>query len=83
MDAANLRESPLRSLLKAMTYRTTGTLTTAGIAFAVTGDASSALAISGVERGVKIVVYYLHERAWQLVPVGSVRQFWRRGGPGQ
>ena len=82
MNAGDLRESPLRSLLKAMTYRATGTLTTATVAFAVTGDTGSALAISGVELGVKIVVYYLHERAWQLVPVGTVRKFWRRRTPG-
>ena len=81
MCAEILRESPLRSLLKAITYRLTGTVTTAGVAFVVTGDVASALAISGIELGLKIVVYYLHERAWQLVPVGTVRRWWHRRRP--
>lgn len=70
----NLRESRLRSVLKAITYRITGTLTTMGLAYAVTGEAVTALAIGSVEPVVKLVVYYLHERAWQFVPIGTIRR---------
>ena len=69
-----LRESRLRSVLKAVTYRITGTFTTMGLAFAVTGETTTALAIGSVEPIVKLIVYYLHERAWQFVPAGTIRR---------
>lgn len=72
------RESPLRSILKAVTYRITGTVTTACIALIVTGELTVALAIGTVEPVVKLVIYYLHERAWQLVPRGTVRRVLHR-----
>lgn len=75
------RESRLRSLLKAITYRITGTLTTALLVFGVSGEWSIALAVGLVEPAAKIIIYYLHERAWQLVPHGAVRQLrfpWNR-----
>lgn len=69
-----LRESSLRSWVKAVTYRITGTVTTALITFGVTGDFTTALAVGSVEPFVKLVVYYVHERAWQRVPLGTVRR---------
>ncbi len=68
------RESHLRSLLKAITYRITGTVTTTLLVLAVTGELAVAMAVGLVEPAVKIVVYYLHERAWQRVPAGTVRR---------
>jgi uncharacterized membrane protein len=73
-NPTELRESRLRSVLKAITYRITGTFTTMALAFAVTGEAATALAIGSVEPIVKLAVYYLHERAWQFVPVGTIRR---------
>jgi uncharacterized membrane protein len=68
------RESQLRSLLKALTYRITGTVTTGIITFAVTGEWVTALAVGSIEPFVKLVVYYVHERAWQNVPIGTIRR---------
>jgi len=68
------RESRVRSILKAITYRITGTITTGAIVFFVTGKFDLALAVGVVEPLAKILIYYLHERAWQLVPRGTVRQ---------
>jgi len=73
MELRESRESRLRSVLKAITYRITGTVTTMGLAYAVTGEAVTALAIGGAEPVVKLVVYYVHERAWQKVPIGRIR----------
>lgn len=75
------RESPLRSILKAITYRITGTVTTALIALVVTGEITVALAIGTVEPFVKLVIYYLHERVWQLVPRGTIRRAITRSVP--
>jgi uncharacterized membrane protein len=72
-DAKETRESNLRSVTKALTYRITGTLTTMAITFVVTGQAAAALAVGGIEPVVKIIVYYVHERAWARVPIGTVR----------
>ena len=43
------------------------------IAYIVTGKAWAALSIGGIEVFTKIILYYFHERAWQLVPRGKVR----------
>ncbi len=78
MTAMNdLKESRLRSVFKAVTYRIVGTLTTGLLAFAVSGDVTTSLTIAGLEPLVKTVVYYVHERAWQQVPRGRIRKLLR------
>ena len=77
-DEAFSRESRLRSLLKAISYRIIGTLTTASVALAVTGDATTAIAIGTVEPVAKIVIYYVHERLWQMAPRGFIRRLFGR-----
>lgn len=72
------KESHLRSILKGLTWRILATATTVIIAYFITGDVSSALAIGGIEFAGKLLLYYFHERAWQLVPRGSVRQLINR-----
>ena len=67
------RESHFRSVLKAITYRIIGSLTT----YAVTRDFGASLAITAFEPLVKTIVYYLHERAWQQMPRGNVRRLFR------
>lgn len=59
-----------RSLLKAVSYRLTGTLVTIGVSFLVIGRVKPALSIGLVELVSKIGVYYLHERIWERIPVG-------------
>ena len=71
------RESHLRSVLKGFTWRIIATTTTMTIAYFITGEIGDALAIGGIEFVGKIFIYYLHERAWQLVPRGSIRRLWR------
>jgi len=77
-----VRESPLRSVLKAITYRITGTITTAIVTFGVTGELATAVAVGSVEPFVKLAVYYLHERLWQRVPIGTVRRLAHISTPG-
>ena len=75
MNAASepVRESHLRSVLKAFSWRVVATTTTAGIAYLITGQIDTALMIGGIEFFFKIFVYYAHERLWQLVPRGTFR----------
>ena len=70
----DMRESHLRSVLKALTYRIIGSITTGILAYAVTRDFGASLTITAIEPLVKTIVYYLHERAWQVVPRGHVRK---------
>jgi len=76
------RESHLRSVLKGVTWRIIATSTTITIAWLVTGEVDAALKIGAVGFVLKIFVYYLHERAWQMAPRGSIRSIFKgkRGG---
>ena len=60
-------DSRTRALAKALTWRITATLTTALIAFLVTGELGVAVMIGGIEFVIKFFIYYAHERAWNLV----------------
>lgn len=68
-----LRESHLRSVLKAFSWRIVATLTTGAIAYGITGEIDTAIMIGSIEFVLKMFIYYLHERAWQLLPRGAVR----------
>ena len=59
--------SHARSLAKALTWRVTATLTTAIIAYIVTGELSTAAVIGGIEFILKFFIYYGHERVWNLI----------------
>ncbi len=59
--------SRTRSLAKALTWRVTATFTTAVIIYVVTGEVSLAMFVGGLEFIFKFVIYYLHERAWNLI----------------
>lgn len=56
-----------RSLAKALTWRVTATLTTGAIAYIVTDQLATAMAIGSIEFIFKFIIYYGHERAWNLV----------------
>ena len=68
------RESHIRTILKTLSWRIVATTTTIIIAYFVFGDVSSALAVGGIEFFAKMLIYYVHERIWQLVPRGTVRK---------
>ncbi len=70
-----IRESRLRSVLKALSWRVLATLTTIVIAYFVIGDVTAALQIGAVEVVAKMLIYYLHERAWAQMPLGTVRRW--------
>lgn len=55
-----------RALAKAVSWRVIGTLDTFVWSWLITGHASWAGAIAATEIATKIVLFYLHERAWRL-----------------
>lgn len=67
------RESHVRSMLKAFSWRIVATTTTTLIAWWMTGEVATALSIGSIEFFIKFFVYYAHERIWQMVPRGAIR----------
>jgi uncharacterized membrane protein len=63
-------EAHHRSLVKAITWRITGSIDTFLITFIVTGRLVLAGSIAGVEVITKVALYYLHERMWLIIPLG-------------
>jgi uncharacterized membrane protein len=59
-----------RSLSKAISWRVLGSLDTFLISLLVTGSGQFAASIATAEAATKVVLYYLHERAWRKVAWG-------------
>jgi uncharacterized membrane protein len=77
----NLRESHTRSIFKAITWRLIATGTTFVLAYTIfsqtdcEGVLEKSTIVAGLELVLKLLFYYLHERAWQQVPRGAVRKW--------
>jgi len=63
--------SKTRSFVKGVTWRFLATLTTMILVYIFTGDLSLTLGIGILEVTAKIILYYLHERAWENVTWGK------------
>jgi uncharacterized membrane protein len=68
MNLVRGHEGHGRSLMKAVSWRAVGSIDTFTISFFMTGRVSLAGSIAAVEVVTKILIYYLHERAWAVVP---------------
>ena len=62
-----------RSLVKAVSWRLTGSVDTMIISYLLTGQIRWALTISGVELFTKIFLYYVHERVWHKITWGKIQ----------
>lgn len=77
-EKAHFHESHLRSVLKGVTWRVFGSSVTVVIAYILTGEVTLAMAVGGLEFFGKIILYYVHERAWEMVPKGTIRVLKKR-----
>jgi len=57
-------DKPVKSLLKAVSWRIVGTIDTMIISYIVTGRLTLAFTIGSVEVVTKTLLYYFHERIW-------------------
>lgn len=75
------RESHRRSVAKAISWRILGSLDTMLLAYLFTGNMVVAGSIATTESVTKIVLYYLHERAWAGFSKGTLKRLlpWRTG----
>jgi uncharacterized membrane protein len=77
---ANVKDSPQRSILKALSWRMVATATTMIIIYYVSGSLDWALIGGAFDIILKLVLYYLHERLWTNIQWGKSwrRRAWRR-----
>jgi uncharacterized membrane protein len=64
-------ETKRRSIVKAFTWRTLGTLDTIVISYVLTGEIKTAVSIGGIEIFTKMFLYFFHERIWNLINWGK------------
>ena len=67
-------EKPIRSLTKAISWRIVATLTTTLLVFAFTGNLTLSIGVGFTEIFVKVLVYYVHERVWNMSNFGRERE---------
>jgi uncharacterized membrane protein len=60
-------EKPLRSVLKALSWRVVGTLDTLLVSYLLTGRIVIATSIASVDFITKLVLYFFHERIWNKI----------------
>ena len=63
-------ETPVRSLVKALSWRVTGSLDTMFLSWIFTQEVSVAVAIGLTEVFTKMLLYYGHERLWNRISLG-------------
>jgi adenylylsulfate kinase len=64
-------ETKRRSILKAISWRTWATITTAVLVFIFTGKFALAITIGLLEVFAKMALYFVHERFWQKIRYGK------------
>lgn len=65
-----MKESNLRSIVKSITYRLLGSLTTFIIAFLITGESFISSSIAIIDLLSKLCLYWFHERMWLKIKWG-------------
>lgn len=64
MKVSDRADKPVKSLIKAVSWRIVGTIDTMVISYFITGKVTVALSIGSIEVISKTVLYYFHERLW-------------------
>jgi uncharacterized membrane protein len=63
-------DKPIRSVVKAISWRVVGTIDTLIVSLFITGEIKTATAIAGVDFATKMVLYFFHERVWNTIKWG-------------
>lgn len=69
-----MHEKPYRSVVKAISWRTVGTIDTIIVSYFITGNLVMAASIGSIEVITKMGLYYFHERAWNKLSFGKVKE---------
>ncbi|HVV52291.1 MAG TPA: DUF2061 domain-containing protein [Polyangia bacterium] len=65
-------ETRRRSILKSLSWRFLAALITSCVVYVLTGKGDFAAKVGLVDTGVKLLIYFLHERAWDRISYGRV-----------
>ena len=68
----NLIDSRTRSIVKGIVWRSLATLATIALVYIFFHDVTKAFEVGLVEVFLKLLLYYGHERAWNVVKWGKV-----------
>jgi len=63
-------ETHSRSLAKALSYRILGSITTAAMFYALSGQLMLSLGAGALDIVLKLGLYFLHERIWNHISFG-------------
>lgn len=63
-------ETPIRSIVKAVTWQALGLLTMTALAYLATGDLSAAGGLALGAAATSLVFFFVHERVWAAIPWG-------------
>ena len=63
-----------RHILKTITWRIIGTIDTILLGWIISGDPTIGLSVGGAELATKMILYYIHERAWYRIDFGVKRK---------
>ena len=66
-------EKPYRSVVKSVSWRLVGTLDTVVISYVITSSLAMAASIGSIELVTKMILYYLHERGWNHINIGRIK----------
>ena len=64
-------EKPIRSVAKALSWRVVGTLDTLVVSYVLTGEMKLAASIASVDFVTKLILYFFHERLWNVIKWGK------------
>jgi uncharacterized membrane protein len=65
-------DSRKRSIAKSVSWRILGIIILGIIAYAVTGDFKEMTIITIIFHGIRLVLYYFHERLWERISWGKI-----------
>ncbi len=71
ISETKISERPFRSVVKSISWRIIGTLDTILIAWFIIGEVGMALTIGSIEFFTKMILYFFHERAWNIIKWGK------------
>jgi uncharacterized membrane protein len=73
-------DKPVKSAIKAVTWRVVGTIDTMIISYLVTGKITVALSIGSIEVFTKMILYYFHERLWAHIHRLKLKGWLKKNG---
>lgn len=80
-ESVEVRERPIKSILKTITWRLIASTTTFLLAYWFFQDdpqaTEKATGVALAEAAIKMVLYFIHERAWNVVRWGKMRVYVR------